>query len=228
MSNVVKKLVLKSVKKIYEASAKAGPVFENVSCSFEQRKTYAIRGVSGSGKSTLLHLIGGLDTPTDGDVLLGDEPVAALGRDFLQSTIGFVFQAHYLVNELPVIENIMLPGRVKGLPEAACAERAQELLHLIGLTDKAQAFPTELSGGQQQRVALARALFNQPAFLLADEPTGNLDAENAQRVVDILLEANKAWGMGVIICSHDAAVYGRMGTVYVLEHGVLSLEKASK
>ena len=226
MSNSLKNLVLKSVEKNYVAPGRAVPVFQNVSCMFQEGQTYAIRGVSGSGKSTLLHLLGGLDMPTAGEVLLEGQPVATLGRDFLQSTIGFVFQAHYLVNELPVIENIMLPGRVKGFSVSACQERASELLDLIGLTDKAQAFPSQLSGGQQQRVAVARALFNKPAFLLADEPTGNLDADNAQRVVEILLEANKAWGMGVIICSHDAAVYGRMQHVYLLEHGVLSLEKA--
>ncbi|MBM3892999.1 ABC transporter ATP-binding protein [Candidatus Dependentiae bacterium] len=228
MSNVVKNLVLKSVKKIYGSSAKAGPVFESISCTFQRGKTYAIRGVSGSGKSTLLHLLGGLDTPTTGEVLLDDTSVASLGREFLQSTIGFVFQAHYLVNELPVIENIMLPGRAKGLSEVLCKKRAYALLQLIGLSDKAQAFPPELSGGQQQRVAVARALFNKPAFLLADEPTGNLDADNAQLVVDILLEANKLEGMGVVICSHDAAVYGRMEIVYVLEHGALLLDQSPK
>jgi lipoprotein-releasing system ATP-binding protein len=226
MSDFLKKLALKSVGKIYSTAGRAFPVFENVSCAFQEGKTYAIRGVSGSGKSTLLHLLGGLDKPTAGDVVLDDESIVKLGRDFLQNTIGFVFQTHYLVNELPVIENIMLPGQVKGLSAAACKERAEELLHLIGLADKAQVFPPQLSGGQQQRVAVARALFNKPTFLLADEPTGNLDADNAQRVVDILLEANKAWGMGVIICSHDAAVYNRMEYVYLLDHGILSLEKA--
>ncbi len=228
MANLVKNLVLKSVKKIYESSAQAGPVFEKISCSFQQGKTYAIRGVSGSGKSTLLHLLGGLDVPTQGEVLLNDISIASLGREFLQNTIGFAFQAHYLVNELPVIQNIMLPGRVKGLSDDLCKERAHALLQLIGLSDKAQAFPPELSGGQQQRVALARALFNKPAFLLADEPTGNLDEDNAQLVVDILLEANKTEGMGVVICSHDAAVYRRMEIVYVLEHGALLLDQPPK
>ncbi len=228
MANLVKNLVLKSVKKIYESSAQAGPVFEKISCSFQQGKTYAIRGVSGSGKSTLLHLLGGLDVPTQGEVLLNDISIASLGREFLQNTIGFAFQAHYLVNELPIIQNIMLPGRVKGLSDDLCKERAHALLQLIGLSDKAQAFPPELSGGQQQRVALARALFNKPAFLLADEPTGNLDEDNAQLVVDILLEANKTEGMGVVICSHDAAVYRRMEIVYVLEHGALLLDQPPK
>ena len=225
MSNSLKKLVLKSVEKIYDVPGRAVPVFKNVSCTFQEGQTYAIRGVSGSGKSTLLHLLGGLDMPTAGEVLLDGRSVAGLGRDFLQNTIGFVFQAHYLVNELPVIENIMLPGRVKGLSVSECQARAAELLHMIGLSDKAQMFPPQLSGGQQQRVAVARALFNKPAFLLADEPTGNLDADNAQRLVDIVLEANKAWGMGVIICSHDAAVYGRMQMVHMLDRGVLSSEE---
>ena len=226
MSDRAKKLALNLVKKSYGPSGKTITVFENISCMFQQGVTYAIHGVSGSGKSTLLHLLGGLDMPTTGTVLLDDKNIATLGRAFLQDTVGFVFQAHYLVNELPVIENIMLPGLVKGLALKYCQERAHELLALVGLGDKAQALPTELSGGQQQRVALARALFNKPAFLLADEPTGSLDADNAQLVVDIILAANKAWGMGVVICSHDAAVYNRMDYVFFLDHGVLSLEKA--
>ena len=223
MSDRAKNLALNMVKKSYGPSGKTVTVFEGVSCVFQQGQTYAIHGVSGSGKSTLLHLLGGLDKPTAGTVLLDDKNIAALGRAFLQDTIGFVFQAHYLVNELLVIENIMLPGLAKGLARQYCQERASELLALVGLADKAQALPTQLSGGQQQRVAIARALFNKPAFLLADEPTGSLDADNAQLVVDIILAANKAWGMGVVICSHDAAVYNRMDHVFFLDHGVLSL-----
>ncbi len=223
MSDCLKKLVLKSVKKSYELPGRGVAVLGNVTCAFQEGQTYAIHGVSGSGKSTILHLLGGLDSPTAGDVLLEDVSIRLLGRDFLQNTIGFVFQTHYLVNELPVIENIMLPGLVKNISQYECQIRAEELLEMIGMSEKSFAYPAELSGGQQQRVAVARALFNKPAFLLADEPTGNLDAENAQRIVDVMLAANKAWGMGVIICSHDAAVYKRMQHVYLLDHGVLSL-----
>ena len=227
MSGTPKSLVLKAVKKTYGLTSKTVTVFENISCTFEQGKTYAIRGVSGSGKSTLLHLLGGLDAPCAGAVLLNEQSITSFDPVQLSKAIGFVFQAHYLVNELPVIENIMLPGLVQGMSLAACQERAQELLGLIGLADKAQALPPELSGGQQQRVSLARALFNKPAFLLADEPTGNLDVDNAQLVVDLLLNAHKTWGMGVIICSHDAAVYSRMDTVFLLDHGALVLENGS-
>ena len=146
---------------------------------------------------------------------------AAEKQGLLNSAIGFVFQYHYLVNELTVRDNITLPGRIAGMDRDAIVSRVEELAHVVGLTQHLDGYPSQLSGGEQQRVSLARALFNKPAFLLADEPTGNLDADNAQRVVDLLLLGQREWGMGVIICSHDAHVYGRMDTVLRLENGKL-------
>lgn len=219
-------LALQAVAKSYFANGKQQAVFSNISFAFEQGKTYAIRGVSGTGKSTLLHLLGGLDEPTSGSALLDGQPLGRVKGLALRQAIGFVFQFHYLINELPVIENIMLPGLIRGIASEVCRERARELLGQIGLEEKAAAYPTQLSGGQQQRVALARALFDRPRFLLADEPTGNLDAGNAQGMVDLILQATTAWGMGVVLCSHDQAVYERMSHVLHLENGRLLLEKA--
>lgn len=227
MFDKLQSLILQDVSKSYESQSKQQDVLTHVSYAFKPCTSYAIRGVSGSGKSTLLHLLSALDAPSSGVVLFGDKPIGSLGNSFLQSTIGFMFQFHYLINELPVIENVMLPGLVRGEQLALCKERAQELLAMVDLADKAQAYPSQLSGGQQQRVALARALFNKPMFLLADEPTGNLDAGNAQRIVDILLTASKEWGMGIILCSHDEAVYDRMETVLHLVDGHLLLEKGA-
>jgi len=218
-------LILQGVSKMYNADKADITVLSNVSWEFKAHASYAIRGVSGSGKSTLLHLLGGLDQPSGGVVLYGDMPLSQLGDSFRQTAIGFMFQYHYLINELPIIENVMLPGLIKGMPFAWCQARAHELLGTVGLSQKATAYPSELSGGQQQRVALARALFNKPLFLLVDEPTGNLDALSATRIIDMMLAAQQEWGMSIILCSHDQAVYNRMDTVLQLASGQLHLEK---
>jgi lipoprotein-releasing system ATP-binding protein len=218
-------LTLKAVYKSYEQGGKDLPVLQGVDATFIQGKSYAITGVSGSGKSTIMHILGGLDTPTQGTVFFNDNDIAHFRpthKDlFLNRHIGFVFQFHYLIRELSARENIMLMGLIKGEQRKLCMHRADHLLEMVGLTDKADVYPTQLSGGEQQRVAIARALFNKPSFLLADEPTGNLDAGNAQQVVDLFFAAQQEWGMGIIICSHDMAVYKRMGTVYRLLNGLL-------
>jgi len=218
-----------AVCKAYEQGGKDLHVLNGVNVTFEQGLSYAITGVSGSGKSTLLHVLGGLDTPTSGAVLFNGKDIAKLRPShknlFLNRHIGFVFQFHYLIRELTVRENIMMMGLIKGEPRSACSKRAEHLLALVGLTEKALSYPTQLSGGEQQRVAIARALFNKPSFLLADEPTGNLDAGNAQLMVDLFFAAQQEWGMGIIVCTHDNAVYDRMHTVYHLSQGVLVQEQ---
>jgi lipoprotein-releasing system ATP-binding protein len=177
----------------------------------------------------MLHLLGGLDEPTQGAVMVNDKNLQHLRSSqksiFLNRTVGFVFQFHYLVKELTVAENIMMMGLIKGEGKSQCRKRVDELLEMVRLTDKANVYPTKLSGGEQQRVAIARALFNRPSFLLADEPTGNLDAENAQHVIDIFIAAQREWGMGIVLCSHDSVIYNRMSLVYRLHDGVLTLEK---
>jgi len=222
-------LTLRNVHKVYEQGGKPLVVLKGITASFNQGALYAITGVSGSGKSTLLHLLGGLDEPSEGDVWLNDKNLQSLRSGqkstFLNRTVGFVFQFHYLVKELTVAENIMMIGLIRGERQSQCRERVAELLAMVGLTDKATVYPTKLSGGEQQRVAIARALFNRPSFLLADEPTGNLDADNAQRVVDICIAAQQEWGMGIVLCSHDSVIYNRMTSVYRLRDGVLTLEK---
>lgn len=200
-------------------------VLRGISVTFTQDHAYAITGVSGSGKSTLLHLLGGLDTTTRGIVTFNGQDLASLKHAqknaMLNQHLGFVFQFHYLMKELPVIENVMLPGLVAGQSRRDCRQRAQALLAMMGVADKESVYPTTLSGGEQQRVAIARALFNRPAFLLADEPTGNLDADNARMVIDLFFKAKAEWGMGIILCSHDPAMYNRMETIYQLHDGVI-------
>ena len=216
-----------NISKEYVQGSSTVSVFKNVSISFSPAVSYAITGVSGSGKSTLLHLLSGLETPTEGNVLFNGVNIAHVKQrqkqHFLNSTVGLMFQAHYLIKELSVLENVMLAGMLKGERKASCMHRAQNLLELVGLSDYAATHPALLSGGQQQRVSLARALFNKPLFLLADEPTGNLDAENAQAVMALLFAAQKEWGMGIIVCTHDTVVSNMMSVEYRVGHGALSL-----
>ncbi|MBU1007645.1 ABC transporter ATP-binding protein [Candidatus Dependentiae bacterium] len=209
MSKIVpQKIEAKNIHKTFESANKKLHVIQDISETFEQGKTYAITGASGSGKSTLLHILGKLDTPTSGKITGAQ-------------SIGFVFQFHYLINELTVLENIMLMGLIKDKSKASCKDRAQILLKHVGLTDKANSFPFELSGGEQQRISILRAIFNKPKFLLADEPTGNLDATNAANIVDLLLACREDWQMGIILCSHDKNVYERMDYVFELVNGKL-------
>ena len=169
--------------------------------------------------------VSGLDRPTSGSISLDDVDIASLHpqqKDFLHNqTFGFVFQFHYLMHELSILENVMLPGLIKGDSRRLCESRAQALLTQVGLAGKFDLYPQELSGGEQQRVAVVRAIFNRPRFLFADEPTGNLDAANAQQIVEILLSSQQEWGMGLILCSHDEAVYGKMQNLLRLERGLL-------
>jgi lipoprotein-releasing system ATP-binding protein len=204
-------------------------VLKGINVEFEKGKTYAIVGVSGSGKSTLMHLLGGLDTPTQGSIFLGEHDLFKLRTSkkehFSNRELGFVFQFHHLIKELNVLENIMLPGVIKGDSFKECEKIATDLLKKIGMDAKIDSYPTQLSGGEQQRVSILRAIFNKPSFLLADEPTGDLDEDNATTVVELLLQAQREWQMGVVICSHDKAVYSKMEHVFRLHNGVLVQEK---
>lgn len=213
-----------NITKSYTTNEQTNIVLDGVTYTFKSATSYAIMGVSGTGKSTLMHILAGVDVPTTGQVLFDDTDLAQFTprerETFLNKMIGLVFQEPYLIKELSVIENVMLKGLIAGQPLSALQPRALDLLHSIGLADKAYDRPLTLSGGQQQRVAVLRAFFNKPIFLLADEPTGNLDQENAQLVLE-LLEQGKQWGMGLIISSHDPMVAKRMQVHVRLEHGIL-------
>jgi ABC-type lipoprotein export system ATPase subunit len=219
------RLIASNVFKNFGDDDKICHVLRGVSVEFGNGVSYAIRGVSGSGKSTLMHILGGLDVPSDGTVTFNGKDIYKLKQRekeiYLNQTMGFVFQFHYLVKELTVLENVMLVGLVKGESKKKCRIRAFELLEIMGLLGKESNYPGELSGGEQQRVSIARAIFNKPSFLLADEPTGNLDSDNAKNVVDLMIKAKDEWGMGVVICSHDPDVYNRMEVVYTLHDGLL-------
>ncbi len=226
MSVSIKKIVAQDITKAFVQGETTQHVLAGISQSFERGSTYAITGVSGTGKSTFLHVLAGLDEPTSGAVFYNANNIAhvSLGQRsaFLNKSIGLVFQLPYLLREFTVVENVMMPGLIAGESREQCRLRALELLDKVGIPEKADAAPTTLSGGQQQRVAIARALFHEPDFLLADEPTGNLDIQTGKAIVDVLRECQSQWGMGMIISSHDAYVADSMEKVFRLHDGVLS------
>ncbi len=173
---------------------------------------YVITGASGSGKTTLLHLLAGLDLPSSGNVYLdGKRDLANFTKKellwFRQSMIGLVFQFHYLVYEFSVLENIMLPALVCGVSTRVARERALHLIDFVGLQNVVDGFPPTLSGGERQRVAIARALMNKPAFIIADEPTGSLDEANGIIIRDLFFAAQKEFGAGIIVATHDAQLF---------------------
>src|SRR5579871_4083476 len=191
-------LHLNSITKTFNTKT----ILNNITFTFEQNQTYAITGASGVGKSTLLHLIAGLDKPTHGTVFFNGVSLSTMSHtqyySFLNKSVGFVFQSSHLIKELSIIENIMLPGLIHNNNRAELIKKAQSLLDAVGLSHCMHSSPGELSGGQQQRAALARALINEPAFLIADEPTGNLDNQTAQAMVHLLMNCYKQWHMGII------------------------------
>ncbi len=222
-------LSTENLVKIYMQAGVTTEILKGVTYNFTAACSYAISGVSGTGKSTLLHLLAGIDQPTSGCVAYDDVNLCDMARDdkvhFLQQAIGLVFQDSHLIKELTVIENVMLKALIAGTAVAGTAhqesfKKAMHMLEQVDLADKANHHPLSLSGGQQQRVAVLRALFNQPQFLLADEPTGNLDAENACVVLELLMKGVTE-GMGLIICSHDPMVARAMHKRLVLERGIL-------
>lgn len=223
------KLEARSISKFFKEGSSRIELFSSLSLICEQGKTYGIFGESGSGKSTFLHILGGLDSPSSGEIYFNDRALSHYtpqeNNDFRNKHIGFVFQFHYLISDLTVLENCMMPGLIGGRSYKECKEQAHELLNEFGLAKKECSYPLTLSGGEQQRVSIVRALFNKPAFILADEPTGNLDEKRAHAIVDVLLQAQEEWNLGIILCSHDPLIYTRMELVYELKGERLKLAK---
>ena len=182
-------------------------VLNNVSLTLSPGSCVAVMGDSGVGKSTLLNIIAGLDTPDTGEILLEDKSLTKMDEHartlFRRARVGFVFQAFHLLPHMTVARNVGLPLALNGVAEAPAQERVGELLRAVGLADRAQSFPRELSGGQMQRVAVARALAHKPALILADEPTGNLDAESAAQVLELLREQVKQSNAILILVTHS-------------------------
>lgn len=200
-------------------------VLDGVDLSVARGEMVAIIGASGAGKSTLLHVLGALERPTAGDVWLAGVDITAMGDEALAAlrnrSVGFVFQFHHLLKEFSAVENVMMPLRIAGATPGVARRRAMELLNRVGLVPRAHHRPSEMSGGEQQRTAVARALAMQPPLLLADEPSGNLDHQNAESLHDLFAELAREMGLGLVVVTHNRSLASRAGRVLLLEDGRL-------
>jgi lipoprotein-releasing system ATP-binding protein len=200
-------------------------ILAGVDLSLERGEFVAIVGESGAGKSTLLHLLGALDRPTDGDIRLGgvsyhDLPPAGLAA-VRNARIGFVFQFHHLLREFSAIENVMMPLLIRGDSQESARSSAADILDRVGLTERLTHRPGQLSGGEQQRVALARAVVNDPAVILADEPSGNLDHRNSERLHQLLHQIVREQETSLVVVTHDRQLAGRADRIMAMEDGIL-------
>jgi lipoprotein-releasing system ATP-binding protein len=213
------------LSKHYGEEEQAIQVFTGLNLDIRRAERIAIIGESGVGKSTLLHILGTLDQPSAGKVWLDGQDVFALPSEELavlrNREIGFIFQFHHLLSDFSAVENVMLPGLIARVHRSEASRRAVEILEHVGLKDRLTHRPGELSGGEQQRVAVARALVLRPRVVLADEPTGNLDPETGEGVLQLLLDLNQTMNMTVVIVTHNEKVAGCMDRTLRLEAGRL-------
>ncbi|HUE83483.1 MAG TPA: ABC transporter ATP-binding protein [Pyrinomonadaceae bacterium] len=216
-----------NVSKQVPSGSETLTILHSLNLTIPDGQFVSIVGPSGSGKSTLLGLIAGLDGPTDGDIRIDGESIVTMNEDELArlrgKKIGFVFQSFYLIPSLTAFENILVPMEIAGLRDAQ--ERARQLLEDVDLTARATHYPSQLSGGEQQRVAIARAFSNDPSILLADEPTGNLDSNNGQHIIDLMVEIHQRRGATLLLVTHDHNLAERADRSISLSDGRVVADK---
>jgi len=222
-----KKILLKAenIVKNYISGTETLYILKGINFEIEEGKSAAVSGRSGSGKSTLLNIIGGLDHCDDGSVYIDGNEITSLSEKELSlyrsKRVGFIFQFHYLLKDFTALENIMLPAYIAGMKKKDALETARSLLADIKLEGRSGHFPSQLSGGERQRVAVARSMVNDPALILADEPTGNLDPQNSEIVAELLYENAQKRGKTLIVVTHDRNVAARASIRLILENGQL-------
>ncbi|MEA2103802.1 MAG: ABC transporter ATP-binding protein [Candidatus Cloacimonadota bacterium] len=223
---------VRNLHKIYHDTEIPVKAVNGINLDFEEGEFSAIVGPSGSGKTTFLNLLGGLDTPTQGEISIGDTNIGNLKSrqliDFRLQNIGFVFQAYNLIPVLTAKENVAFIMELQKIPKAEREKRAEELLEEVGIGDKGNNRPSQLSGGQQQRVSVARALASRPKFILADEPTANLDSQATANLLDMMLQMNKESNITFIFSTHDQRVVDRARRVITVIDGKVSSDKKRK
>lgn len=221
-------ITCKDLVKAYEGDGVKTNAVRNINLTLKKGEFTAIVGPSGSGKSTLLSLIGTLDRPTSGHIIYDGEEIANMKKkavaDFRFEHIGFVFQQFHLLPTLTALENVLSPLFARKVSYNK-TERAKEVLEQVGLADKMNALPSQLSGGEQQRVAIARALVHEPDWLLADEPTGNLDTETGDRIVQLIQELNQEKGCGILLVTHDNELAAKADNIIEMKDGSVISEK---
>ena len=223
MSEVV--LECRSIVRRFEEGSSTLEVLGGVDLAVKSAERLAIIGASGSGKTTLLQIMGGLDAPTSGEILVGGQPMhemSEVGKGELRNRyLGFVYQFHHLLAEFSAAENVAMPLMIRRVAKEDALDQARVLLERVGLCERLTHKPGELSGGERQRAAVARALITRPKLVLADEPTGNLDAGNGEHVLQLMLELNRELKTSLVIVTHDHSIAERMDRIMILEDGRL-------
>jgi ABC-type lipoprotein export system ATPase subunit len=218
-------LQARGLHKSYTLGKRRIDVLQGLDLVVRRGEFIAVRGASGAGKSTLLHLFGGLDTPDAGEIQFNGQHLAKLSARelarFRNLQIGFIFQAYHILPELDALENVCLPARMARVDARKAEQRGRELLRRVGLGERMEHKPTELSGGEQQRVAVARALINEPALILADEPTGNLDSHTGQEIIELLCDLREERQATLVIATHDADLAQQAPRVVELVDGTI-------
>jgi lipoprotein-releasing system ATP-binding protein len=218
-------LVLSDIRRTFHQAGNDLQVLRGAAVSIASGETVALVGPSGAGKSTLLHIAGLLERPDGGEVIVDGEACSDLSDDrrtaLRRTAIGFIYQFHHLLPEFTALENVVVPQMIAGVSKSAARKRASELLGMVGLSEREGHRPAKLSGGEQQRVAIARALANSPKVLIADEPTGNLDQETAERVFELLMRLTRETGVAALVATHNPDLAARMDRTLTLRNGQL-------